>query len=214
MSVRHDPGRTAIYGASGTGKTTLLNELVKSDPRFIGFDPVRSMAGRAFEDRRSFLRAIMAAKGGPFRLVYRAPRGSDRETELRWLANFVLNFQTDFYNGKSRKGLTFAVDELALCYPNKNQPSGDHPFTELCNTGRHYGVRLIGSTQRPAEIGPTFRANASATYVFRLESDVDVDRVRRIVGLRDGEALKTLAVGECFRLENGKLSRERIKKTA
>ncbi|MEQ8610120.1 MAG: hypothetical protein RLO08_00335 [Parvibaculaceae bacterium] len=214
MTGRSDPGRIAIFGASGTGKTTLMNELIKPDDRVIGFDPVRSMAGRAFDDRRAFIRAIMAAKGGPFRLIYRAPRGSNREAELIWLSDFVLNFQTDYYRGKSKRPLTFAVDEMSLCYPNKYQPSGDHPFTELCNTGRHYGVRLIGSTQRPAEIGPTFRGNPQAIYAFRLASEVDIERVRKLMGLRDGDELKRLAVGECFRLESGKLSRLKVKKSA
>lgn len=211
MAVRRDPGRIALYGASGSGKTTKLNALVKSDERVISFDPAASVAGRAFEDRRGFLRAILAAKGGPFRLVYRAPRGSDRERELAWLAGFVMNFQTGYYQGRSEKTLTLAIDEMSVCYPNVPGRPNNHPFTELCNMGRHYGVRLIGATQRPAEIGATFRGNVSTTYVFRLENDLDVDRVRKIIGLKSGDELKRLRPGECLRVENGQIFREKRK---
>lgn len=211
VKARRDPGRVALYGASGSGKTTKLNQLIRHDERVISFDPAASVAGRAFEDKRAFIKAIMAAKGGPFRLVYRAPRGSDRETELEWLAGFILNFQTGYYRGKSDKMLTFAVDEMSLCYPNKPGRPNSHPFTELCNMGRHYGIRLIGATQRPAEIGATFRGNVSSTYVFRLENDLDVDRVRKIIGLRNADELKTLAPGDCLRFEGGQIFREKRK---
>jgi len=210
-AARSDPGRFALFGASGSGKTFMLNRLIYNDRRVIGFDPQASMQGRCFEDRASFLRAIMAARGGGFKLIYRAPRGSDREAELAWLANFVLNFQEGYRRGRGGAPLTFAIDEMSVCYPNVPGRPSSHPMTEMCNMGRHYGVKLIGATQRPAEIGSTFRGNVSCTYVFRLENDIDVDRVRKIIGLKDGGELKSLGVGEHLRFEKGKIYRVKRK---
>lgn len=125
-----------------------------------------------------------------------------------------MNLQGAYYktDGGAGSPLTFAVDEMSVCYP-LNVRDG-HPFTELCNMGRHYGVRLIGATQRPAEIGATFRGNPKATYCFRLESDLDVDRMAKIMGLKDRQELRSLPVGHYLRFEGGKIFREKTKKIA
>ena len=46
-------------------------------------------------------------------------------------------------------------------------------FAEMCSRGRHYGLDMIGVSQRIAEVSTRFRGNCSETVVFRQKGPRD-----------------------------------------
>ena len=77
-----------------------------------------------------------------------------------------------------------AVDELALFLP----PGALAPaVTSVLISGRHEGIRLAGTAQRPSLVNITARSAAQRLSIFRMIEPTDVDAVRNVlpVDLRD-----------------------------
>lgn len=60
------------------------------------------------------------------------------------------------------------------------RPNGGPPgYLELLSTGRGYGVRFMGTTQRPARVDKDLFGNATRIWCGRLGWDDDADVMRR-----------------------------------
>lgn len=148
---------SAVIGASGTGKTTYLKKrllrplpkrlLVWSHkPDYVDFAP-------AVDD----LAAVIAGlKSKNFRLNFRP----SWDTKIR-AAQFDLFCRAALAAGR----LTVIVEELHMV----TAPSYAPPAWQIISCmGRAYGLRVIGTSQRPAHMDKDFLSNASDIYGFRV----------------------------------------------
>ncbi|MBQ8671617.1 MAG: hypothetical protein IJ525_03745 [Alphaproteobacteria bacterium] len=179
-----DSRRVGIFGASGSGKTTKALTLVAKCQRLIVFDALDDFVGKfrrftSLDDLKSYL-IKNYVKG--FRVAYVPPYGSEIKA-LSDLSKFIRELQTGFKIQQHNAKITLFVDELNLSFPlGLTRKKPDNGFGFLCNQGRHYGVNLIGVSQRMSLVDMPFRANLSDLYIFRLADWNDVKTAISMLG--------------------------------
>lgn len=190
-----DAKRTAIYGASGMGKSTLLKELLRgSHPRVLIYDLMDEYGAQGAKVVRShdeLVAALRAGWHGNFAIAYVPPPVS-YVRDLHTVSTLLMMVQRPYYDAGDQLNvdplplkITFVVEELSKSFPNQKLPDNLRNFSELCLRGRHYGIALFGTTQRPALVSPDFRGNAMASYWFPLEFDEDVQVAVKQMKLAD-----------------------------
>tara|TARA_R110002096_G_scaffold216523_2_gene404412 strand:+ start:93 stop:773 length:681 start_codon:yes stop_codon:yes gene_type:complete len=171
MGAESNAGRRGVWGASGSGKSALVKEQILSIPRLIVFDPldeydckkVVTVEEVRAEMRRSFAR---------FRLSM-VPMSGGEAAALHLLCRLIMAAQEPFKRtGKGNK-LTLVVEEMNLSFPVAGGAQKCRGFAEICSRGRHYGVEVIGVSQRIAEVDTRFRGNCTETVVFRQKGARD-----------------------------------------
>lgn len=188
--------RLGIFGASGCGKTTKAGELTSSLNRIIFFDPLREQVGekgsKAFYSLESIKAALRKDFSRGFRFAFCPEFGSEPEL-LQELSYFLVSLQGGYSSGQHSAQLTLVVDELDTSFPvgsmQKNRKNG---FGFLCCRGRHYGINLIGISQRMHLIDNVFRANCSGIYLFRHAEPADIDLGIKILGTEYRETFRNL----------------------
>jgi hypothetical protein len=76
---------------------------------------------------------------------------------------------------RSVKDCTLFVDELGLFIPSGSPASLPPAITSAMISGRHEGLRFVGTAQRPALVHVTARANAERVRWFRMTEPNDLD---------------------------------------
>lgn len=212
MQVK-DATRIGVYGASGSGKSTLVKSMLKSDHRQIVFDPMdeyQAFGYRRFEKLPVMGKALAKAWGKGFKFCY-VPPANREASALHQLANLLKAMQADYKAGKDGRKVTLIVEELNLSFPVTSLPQELSGFSDICSRGRHYGISIIGITQRPAEVNTRFRGNLEGQYVFRLAEHNDLQAIGRVLGPNGAAEVKALAQHEYVHFDNG--NREKGKNT-
>jgi len=89
---------------------------------------------------------------------------------------------------KGRKGkcpqqqILLVVEEMAVSFPSEKLPADLWGMIEMCERGRHSGIEVIGTTQRPASVSTKFKGLAEETFCFRLTLENDVNAVSTYIG--------------------------------
>lgn len=118
-----------------------------------------------FTDLIAFTERLKQLRHGKFRIVYTPVDVEDRAKDfdqISMLAWYV-------------KDCVFAVDEIWLY-----QRSGWSPkyLSNMMLTGRHHGITLLWTAQRPAKVDATLRSVSSELYLGRMGSRLDRDAYR------------------------------------
>ena len=176
--------RIGIFGASGSGKTTKALELVKDCKRLIVFDVLDDFTGKFTRITNfTFLKTFLIknyAKG--FRVAFVPPSGSE-PFALSELCLFLKLLQRGYKEGKHQVKICLFVDELNVSYPlgyhNRNPQNG---FSFVNLQGRHYGINVVGVSQRPSLVCLPFRANLSDVFIFRMADFNDIKAAVQMFG--------------------------------
>ena len=181
---RIDSRRVGIFGASGSGKTTKALDLIKNCCRLIVVDVMDDFVGkfRRFTDLTELKRFCIYNYVKGFRVSYVPPYGAEVRA-LDELSLFVKNLQVGYKDNKHAAKVTLFVDELNRTFPlgyTRERPLNGFGF--LCNQGRHYGVNIVGVSQRVSMVDMPFRANLSDLYLFRLSDYNDVKAATAMIG--------------------------------
>ncbi len=196
LKMTPEPFRIGIYGASGTGKTTLARYFIRNCNRLIVFDPMEDYAkGRGWVVCHS-IEKVKAAIGKRikkgFKVAFIPMPNFEMET-LHELSEYCLWLQSGYSeNKKLQNQLTFVVDELNLGYPARSHKERYNGFPTICSRGRHYGINVYGISQRVAEINTRFRGNTSAMYILRQGDLYDIDTLSRMLFTVPKEELITM----------------------
>lgn len=201
--------RIGVYGASGSGKSTWVRAEIATRQRVVIFDALEEYAGR---------RGVLTARGPKglsqnlrrawprdrFVIAY-VPTAGDEPAELHRLATVLRLAQSNRREGGEFRGrrLTLYVEEMNTAFPIADLPAGLRGMMDLCSRGRHYGIDLIGVSQRPSEIHNRFRGNCTAVVAFRPATVRDVTVLSDLYGAEHREALRTLVPHEFLRLDAG-----------
>lgn len=189
--------RLGIFGASGCGKTTKARELTSSLNRVIYFDPLGEWAQekgvKGFVSLEKMKQALRRNFAQGFKYAF-IPNFGEEEAQLQDLSYFLVFLQSGYSSFQHRAQLTLAVDELDTSFPTgsmqKNRKNG---FGFLCCRGRHYGINLIGISQRMHLVDNVFRANCSGIYLFRHAEPADIDIGLKIIGTEYRDTFRKLA---------------------
>lgn len=164
------PRLTLVTGQAQTGKTTLAVELLRSAPRLVVLDPVRSKPfTRSIADgelvpvgtAQELFSWIKAAGDGPYRLALRSKDYGDYVLALR-LAEYLRN-------------VVFLVDEgFTLCSSRDVLDALTQAARANAHFGGGLGVPIIITAQRPHDLPPDIRSQADAFVSFRQTEPRDV----------------------------------------
>lgn len=149
--------------------------------------------GKVFHDLEKLEQAIINNFSGNFTFIFCPKYGSEVQ-QLDKLSYMLARLQSGYKAGRHAAKITLLVDELDLSFPTGikiKQP--DHGFGFLCCRGRHFGINIIGISQRTAMVDTSFRGNLSDMYVFRQSEPIDIGKSCEILGREYRQTLQELA---------------------
>lgn len=188
-----DATRIGIWGGSGSGKSTRAKEMIKAARRIVVFDPMDEYQREGFKRFSSLpvLGRYIAANLKAFRCCYVPSPGREAQA-LHTLSFMLRDLQSGYKSGAHTAQLHFLVEELNMGFGTNNADKFDG-FAFLCSRGRHFGINLLGISQRPNEVNTRFRGNLEHVYVFRLIDHVDIKSLTAALGTQYAGKINTLA---------------------
>jgi len=181
------PTITAVLGARGTGKSAWVKKLLeRSRPRrLVVWDYMQEYSGGTTD----LGAAIRAMSSSSFSVVFQpshddrpVKRPSGERTSVSEM-QFALFCQAAY----EARNVTTLVEELAFVTKASSAPA---PWRRLSLLGRHQGVSIIGTSQRPASIDKDFLANADLVHCGRLAYKPDADKAAMVLGVDADELLR------------------------
>lgn len=183
MAYRKSVDIIAVYGTKRQGKSTGVKELIEQSgvKRVLVFD-----AEKEYGDLKGFKKATSKQElfaivrknwKGNFKIAYQSK--TESPAELNDFCNWAIKIQEKYHNWEDSRQLLLVIEEMATYFP----PNGTSPKVQemskevglLCSKGGHYGINLLGITQRPVEVHKKFRGNANKTRSYFLDEMTDVD---------------------------------------
>ncbi|PRZ47999.1 zonular occludens toxin domain-containing protein [Tritonibacter scottomollicae] len=217
MSATSNAGRVGVWGRSGSGKSSYVKRMLKGRSRLVVFDPLAEY-GEALriptvEHRASNsldeVRQAMVANWQGFRVAYVPPAGREAAA-LSALCKLLMAAQKPFKDGKrGAKMMTLVVEEMNLSFPVAGGAQKCPGFADVCSRGRHFGIEIIGVSQRIAEVATRFRNNCTETVVLAQKGPRDIDAAAQELGA-DRAAVTGLANLDYIHERHGVLKRGKI----
>jgi len=174
-------GRTGVWGRSGSGKSSFVKATIRGRKRIIVFDPLGEYGAEGLKliehksrDGLDHVRQAMAKSWRTFRLAYIPPAGKE-VAALNGLSRLLLRAQANFQATGRGAEILLVVEEMNLAFPVAGGAEKNPGFAAICSRGRHYGIEVIGVSQRIAEVATRFRGNCSETVVFAQKGARDLD---------------------------------------
>lgn len=199
-----------VWGGRGSGKSTRIKELVKYESRVIAVDPVGEYheAGfQSYKTHQGLYKALRAAWNTGFKFALDVSEHPDMQASFLKLSRDLRQIQRPYYDGKDSRKITLVVDEMSLLVPNRAMSANERDFLMMINVGRHYGVEIIGASQRLAQVHTDFRGNCAENYYFRTTAHVDKNAARQILGPTKADELALLQPHEYIHMADGQISK-------
>lgn len=156
---------TAVIGATGTGKSTWINrQFLKPRPRrLLVWSHKPDYLDHAGPQVADLAAAISALSAKSFKVNF-CPSWDAKKRA----AQFDLFCRAALSAGN----LTLIVEELHMVTSPSHAPAG---WQQVTCIGRAYGLRVIGTSQRPAHMDKDFLSNSTAVVCFRV-NDINAQR--------------------------------------
>ena len=153
----------AVIGATGSGKGVFIKQyaLKKSDKRLLIWDYMREYGAFVDVITDKLGVAIQALKAGQFRIAFQ-PSFDDKIRAQQ----FDLFCRAAVHAGNLR----LVIEELAFVTAATHAPAGWKMATSV---GRHKGLRIIGASQRPAQVDKAFWSNCTEIHCGFLNFEAD-----------------------------------------
>ena len=173
----------AVIGASGTGKSSYIKgELLKRYKRLVIWSPLEATdnyagfcGGQVVTSRITAL--VDAIKAGAKAVVY-VPTGSDKDVKKQ----FDLFCRVVW----TMPGATVLVEELSrVTMPSWAPPA----WKNVSTAGRHQGLKVIATSQRPAQVDKDFFGNCSEIRCFALVYEEDAKTMSKVTRVPVDEIL-------------------------
>ncbi len=206
--------RLGVWGASGSGKSYKLEQIIKADKldRLIVLDPMGDWkykrGYKSYKSLPALYKAIKKNWNKKFKFVLDVEDKDNTPLPeiLQRISKDLRVIQEPYNQNKDNKELTLVIDEMADFFPNRTLSKEEQEFSKLCRKGRHYGVNIIGASQRIAEVHPSFRGNLSRNYFFRQDEAIDINRCLQSLGTQYKSDLIGLADYEYLLKEKGQVT--------
>lgn len=189
----------AVIGASGTGKSSYIKgELLGRAKKILIWSPLEKT-----DDYGTFCGGVVITgmisglvaqiKSGSTKLVY-VPTGNDAAVKAQFGLFCRIAWELE--------GWTILVEELSRVTMASWSPPA---WKNLSTAGRHQGLTIIGTTQRPATIDKDFLGNCSEIRCYRVNYDNDAKVMADSLGLQasyETQNKKTVAVKGVQKIRN------------
>lgn len=180
-----------IWGRRGSGKSTRAKEIIKNVNRLVVYDPILEYHKEGciiVNNIKDMLILIKKHWIKGFKITYQPDDNDDHVENVSKLCEILKKIQKPYFDEKLDLKITFVIEEMSLSVPNRNDPRLNQ-ILNMCNIGRHYGIEIIGISQRLAEVHTTFRSNTFENYFFALASAVDINAASQIIGKDNAQLL-------------------------
>lgn len=203
-SLIKDAGCELVIGARGRGKSTKTKLLIKALKRVVVYDPMGEYARIDIYKRCGSIKEVMdALKRGwkrGFKIAY-VPVG-DHAQCLHDLCKLLMHVQKPYFDEKDTRQMTLVVEEMNLSFPVTKLSPALYGMQMMTLQGRHYGINVIGVTQRPAEVSATYRGNCECIYVFGLAQGMDFKAVSDTIGREHETKVRALKQHEFLKWQS------------
>jgi hypothetical protein len=159
-----------ITGATGTGKSTVLRDLIAPCRHIVAVDPAgdrivwRNRGFVCAPDLPDLSAALCVSWRSGFKAVIMPPAHKTAEC-LDGVSKLLFAFSEQV----KLPHLALAVDEMAECYNNAHQQRNTLTgFRRVILQGRHINLSVYGVTQRPQDVATQFRANCDRRIILAL----------------------------------------------
>ncbi len=214
IRFQKDAALSLVIGRRGSGKTTMVKQLIASKSALVVFDPRREYAAEIgatqVETLPAMVDAIRAGWQSGFKVAY-VPKAGQEPAELHAVCSALWAIQRPYELSQDSRKLCLVVDEMSLSYPTYALPADLDGMPRIVNQGRHVGIEVIGLTQKPANIAATFREQIEYLYVFAMTAGPSRDWVIQEIGRERKDQLGGLVAHQYIYIENGLF--QGIKKT-
>lgn len=175
-----------IWGGRGSGKSTRIKELIKPLSRVIVIDPtgeyIREKGFTSYKTLKGLYTAIKKHWNKGFKVSLDLSHEMDKQKIVRQLSRDLLKIQAPYFENRDSRKISLVLDEMSLLVPNQAMKPNEREFLELCNLGRHYGVEIIGASQRLAQVHTDFRGNTAENYYLRMMEHRDIQAAKGSIG--------------------------------
>jgi hypothetical protein len=172
----HDNGLSGITGIIGqprTGKSFLMGKLIRGCARVLVMDTVHQYGSGprqnplpgfiTMREPGELVRYWRRYRHGKFRIIYQP--GFDLQAHFDAVARLVLEV----------RDTVFAVDEIwNYCKAGWSPP----PLEFMSRAGRHRGITLLYTGQRPQLVAADLRDNTNEWRIFRLQGELPIRALR------------------------------------
>jgi hypothetical protein len=188
---KSNAGRIGVWGASGSGKSSYAKRRIKGIKRLVVFDPLAEYGPLCKITVSSVdqVRQAMRADWKGFRIAYKPTPGQEVRC-LSSLCRLLMAAQGPYQETGRGSGLTLVVEEMNLSFPVAGGDQKNPGFAEICSRGRHFGIEVIGLSQRIAEVATRFRGNCTETVVLRQKGPRDLKAASEELGVGVTEVSK------------------------
>jgi hypothetical protein len=174
----------AVIGATGSGKGVFIKNyaLKKSERRLLIWDYMREYGPITDLQTPKLASALQSLTGAQFRTAFHPD--FDDKTRAK---QFDLFCKAAVHAGNLR----LVVEELAFVTAPSFAPAG---WKMVTSVGRHRGLRVIGASQRPAQVDKAFWSNCTEIHCGFLNYEADQKVMAATLGvpLSDIQGLKPL----------------------
>lgn len=125
-------------------------------------------------------------------------RRADRHAFVRCFAEGLMAARASAASAASFHPVIVTLDEAHLFCPEGKRSESAEAVSDLCERGRKRGLCVVLATQRVAKLQKNAAAELSSKLIGHMAMDLDVERERKALGIRDGARLRTLRVGEFY----------------
>lgn len=157
----------AVLGASGSGKSAWIKRQIAKAGRLLIWDAMHEYGAHGVVVSELARMCELMAKEKRFAIVFQPVTDPAKRAQ-----QFDLFCRIALAAGN----LLLVVEELRFVTTPSRAPVG---WAQVCLTGRHKGLKVIGASQRPASIDKDFLGNATVIHVGRLVYPEDVRAVSR-----------------------------------
>ncbi|MTV36275.1 hypothetical protein [Duganella radicis] len=163
----------AVIGATGSGKGVYIKNyaLKKSDKRLLIWDYMREYSAFVDMATENLQPVIGAMKGAQFRAAFQ-PSFDDAVRKQQ----FDMFCKAAVHAGDVR----LVVEELSFVTSPSFAPAG---WKMVSSVGRHKGLRVIGASQRPAQVDKAFWSNCTEIHCGFLNYEEDQKTMAKVLGV-------------------------------
>ena len=183
-----------FWGVKGSGKTSKMIELMSNTNRQIYLDSMGNThikGATRLKTLRGVLTHIKKNWHKGYKIVIDVPNGNRKQACMDFMHEFIkvmFRVQKPYYN--SKKGIAgfeidLVIDEAHKFFPLHGLKDEYYLFCEdLFTLGRHYGLNILGGSQRLAQVNTAFRGNCTQQFFFAQGDHNDIEAVRKSTGLK------------------------------
>lgn len=174
----------AVIGATGSGKGVFIKNyaLKKSDKRLLIWDYMQEYGPFVDLSTAALQKTVAGIGAAQFRIAFKP--SYDDKTRAK-------QFDLFCKSAVAAGNLRMVVEELAFVTSPAHAPAGWKAATSI---GRHKGLRLIGASQRPAQVDKAFWSNCTEIHCGFLNYEDDQKVMAKALGVpvSDVQGLKPL----------------------